>query len=259
MSAEVAEVVIGLLRRAQAIYDRFVATLTPAEAMTAGAKDKWAAKDVVAHIAYWISVENDRLERSLRGEDVPPEAEGEFQGHNERAFEERKDWTWEHVEAELHRAIDQAITLLKQCDVVQLSQPGTFKWTRDLSVGAHVLGVALWHGSTHLAWFNLDKGDGDRALGIMNDLRALYETYDDGKHRQFVMYDLACLHARLGQPDQALALLPGVFSLHPDLRTWAQKDPDLVTLRDLPDFQAMTGLAGTSAAPSPSAAPAAQS
>jgi tetratricopeptide (TPR) repeat protein len=50
-------------------------------------------------------------------------------------------------------------------------------------------------------------------------------------------YNLACLKAITGDTKRALAYLQKAFSLDPTVRDWAQKDADLETLRQLPEFK----------------------
>ena len=50
-------------------------------------------------------------------------------------------------------------------------------------------------------------------------------------------YNLACLKAITGDIKRALAYLQKAFSLDPTVRDWAQKDADLETLRQLPEFK----------------------
>ncbi len=50
-------------------------------------------------------------------------------------------------------------------------------------------------------------------------------------------YNLACLCAIKGEPDQGLVYLKKAVSLYAPVRDWARKDPDLKGLRGLPEFQ----------------------
>jgi tetratricopeptide (TPR) repeat protein len=52
-------------------------------------------------------------------------------------------------------------------------------------------------------------------------------------------YNLACFYALNGQTEKALAELREALLLRPDLREWSQQDTDLVSLRQLPAYQAL--------------------
>jgi hypothetical protein len=235
-----ADTVIEYLRHAQHLYDRFVSYLTPAEAMTKGMVGKWAAKDVIAHIIYWNDSANNRLERSLRGETISADENSDYLHQNDLNFEARRDWTWEQVEAEVVRVLERSIALVRQCSDEQLHVSGHFSWTRQDSVAARLVGNVLWHAGNHLAGYYVENGNADHALQVMRDLQTLYEPFEGGKHSGLIRYDTACIYARLGQAEQALALLPGAFQHDPDLIAWSRQDPDLVTLRDMPAFQTLT-------------------
>ena len=50
-------------------------------------------------------------------------------------------------------------------------------------------------------------------------------------------YNLACLNAITGDTKKAMAYLQKAVSLDPTVRDWAQRDTDLETLRQLPEFK----------------------
>jgi len=51
------------------------------------------------------------------------------------------------------------------------------------------------------------------------------------------LYNLACIYAKKGQPEQALAQLKKAARIEPGVGRSAASDPDLVSLRGLPDFE----------------------
>ena len=57
-------------------------------------------------------------------------------------------------------------------------------------------------------------------------------------------YNLACLYALQGQAKNSLVHLKKAISLDKSAREWAQKDKDLGSLRDLPEFKEITKSAG---------------
>ena len=50
------------------------------------------------------------------------------------------------------------------------------------------------------------------------------------------LYDLACVEARAGRPDDAIEHLRAALAARPEVREWAAGDSDLDTLRKRPDF-----------------------
>jgi hypothetical protein len=54
-------------------------------------------------------------------------------------------------------------------------------------------------------------------------------------------YNLACLEALTGNREQALASLRRALELRAELSHWTREDDDLESLRDDPEFRALTG------------------
>ena len=68
-------------------------------------------------------------------------------------------------------------------------------------------------------------------------IEAALEEYEE---RTFLLYNLACAEARLGETDLALGHLAAAISGYPDFAEHAAEDDDLATLRDHPRFQEIT-------------------
>ena len=80
-----------------------------------------------------------------------------------------------------------------------------------------------------------EKGRKDEALGEGG--KALEISPDD----PLILYNCACLYARLGELQRAIAALrQGIANGYEDFG-WMRNDPDLATLRGSPDFVALTG------------------
>ena len=54
-----------------------------------------------------------------------------------------------------------------------------------------------------------------------------------------MVYNLGCFYALIGQPGLAIAALRESFASAPQLREGIREDPELVSLRDDPTFQAL--------------------
>jgi tetratricopeptide (TPR) repeat protein len=80
-----------------------------------------------------------------------------------------------------------------------------------------------------------EKNDKDAALREGD--RALEISPDD----PLMLYNGACLYARLSEPQRAIeALRQGIANGYEDYG-WMRNDPDLASLRDNPDFIGLTG------------------
>jgi adenylate cyclase len=89
---------------------------------------------------------------------------------------------------------------------------------RTLSLGASAL---------------MDDGQAERALEWV--ARVLAVPTDETS----VHFNAACVYAKLGRKEEALACLEHVFSRGYGKRDWVEHDPDYDSLRDDPRFQAM--------------------
>lgn len=54
-----------------------------------------------------------------------------------------------------------------------------------------------------------------------------------------IQYNLACAYARVGATDESLAALSRAIDLGYGKANWAAEDPDLRSLRGLPEFRAL--------------------
>jgi Flp pilus assembly protein TadD len=86
---------------------------------------------------------------------------------------------------------------------------------------------ALSFGATTLATF------GRRAEALAWADRAVVIDPDEPS----VTYNVACVHAIVGRPDEALTLLEQVIARGFGRRGWVEHDPDLESLRDHPRFR----------------------
>jgi hypothetical protein len=93
----------------------------------------------------------------------------------------------------------------------------------------------------------LKTGSPERGVELM---RAFYASVLSSglpdKAVSDVAYDLACVLALAGRPDEAMDLLPVAFERNdraaaPVLRAWAREDADLTALHDREDFRTLVG------------------
>lgn len=80
-----------------------------------------------------------------------------------------------------------------------------------------------------------DRGDYEAALELVR------EGLGDRPGGVYLLYDVACYEALLGLRDDALAHLREVLEAVPRLRDHAARDDDFASLRDDPEFLAITG------------------
>ena len=123
--------------------------------------------------------------------------------------------------------------------------PGTLREAFAAEPGTTVLGIGAKPGEVFQpsGWewsfagtSLLAQGDEE---GARRELQAGIETYPDAWQGY---YNLACVEARLGNKDEALANLERAAGLEREaVAKWARKDSDFASLTDDPRFLALTG------------------
>ena len=81
----------------------------------------------------------------------------------------------------------------------------------------------------------LAKGQPDRAVSYFRQAASL-----SGGSAEPV-YNLACAYALLGDRDQAVSNLKTACTLNPEARDWAARDPDLLALKGVREFDEIVG------------------
>jgi tetratricopeptide (TPR) repeat protein len=79
----------------------------------------------------------------------------------------------------------------------------------------------------------LAKGDPAKALTYFVQARKSSAEYVEP------LYNMACAYARLNKKGAALSSLSQAAAMQPEVRLWASRDPDLASLRDDREFQAI--------------------
>jgi tetratricopeptide (TPR) repeat protein len=136
-----------------------------------------------------------------------------------------------------------------------VADAGTLVYLRD--PGTHREAVALEDGTTVLAiggrpgqhepsaweWFFAarslrDRGDLEGALAIIHEGQQVHPDHPS------LLYNIARYNLLLGRsPQDALAHLRRALELNPELVPFAREDPDFASVRDDPEFLAITGQA----------------
>jgi carbonic anhydrase len=97
-----------------------------------------------------------------------------------------------------------------------------------------VPGCGWGHVGEHLVHWHLDRGDAAAAERVARRVHDIeLANIEDPYQRAAAIYNLGCFYARNGRPAEAVPLVIEALDRAPDLRGWAQEDPDLVTIRHL--------------------------
>jgi tetratricopeptide (TPR) repeat protein len=122
--------------------------------------------------------------------------------------------------------------------IVAIRDPAVKRYARAEEAGTTVLAVGGRPGlhepsAWEWSFAGLAYGQqGDHERGIATIEEGLAEKGEDGP----LLYNLACLEALAGRPDDALEHLRRAVELRPEAAAWAQDDDDLAAIRDDPRF-----------------------
>jgi DinB superfamily len=182
---------------------------------------EWSARDVLAHLAAWRSVEA----RRLAGEPDGTSTDESEDDANARIQAERAAWSWERVCAEADASIDALMA-----GIVSTSEEDL---ARSERLVAGIGGNGVNHAIAHLADVAALPGRADRFAAFARQVEAILLRGRIGQRDAAVMlYNIACHHALAGELDDARRLLLDAFAARAELLDWALTDVDLAALRD---------------------------
>jgi len=193
----------------------------------ADAGGRWAAKDHLAHLAWWRTRAARVIDAARTGAEPPPSVEDDTQ--NALIYAETKDLAVAAVSENAKaawRALQDAILACSEEDL-RRRHP-------------HAAGSEIWetvpghagHIGTHLMWWYLERGEVERAEAA--ELWAYgveSEAFPEPAKRADATYNLACFYSRVGRTGKALELLRESLEAKPALRELARRDPDLDPIR----------------------------
>lgn len=229
---------LALVAQGHAEQQAFIAQLSAAEREALGAPDAWAAKDHIAHNAAWIADAARVISTAARGE--TPEPSPDYTEFNPRVFAAQQRQSWDVILADAAQADASLNAALEACSEDDLSDPERFLWRKGHPLGFEAFVSGYEHPVEHYGQFYLERGDVARARAVRQEAvetarRFMGETEAYG----FMVYNLGRFNANIGQPDLALAALREALASVPRLREWSREDPELMSLRDDPTFQAL--------------------
>ena len=226
---------IQLLERTREEEELYIARLSLQEREQPGRVDGWSAKDLMAHLAAWRLREADRLETAHGDGTRSPDAEPDTE--NARIWAEYAGKTWDEVRQALalgHRRLVDSVQALTDDE---LTDPERFAWQSGQPLWRGVVGNGCTHPVMHLADAYVKRAQADYAATMMEDVSTrLAELEDAPRWIGVVRYNLACFYALAGEKARGIDLLREALQLHPGLTEWSKEDPDLASLRGMPDY-----------------------
>jgi tetratricopeptide (TPR) repeat protein len=211
--------------------ERALADLLNADARTAaGTVERWAPKDHFVHLAVWAAYQARRLEAAATGNAPTQPAD------NDTVFLEHRDDPWETTWAALMRACDDAAAAVTRASDEQLTIPRPNGRTLlSLTINNFYL-----HPIAHVAQLHEELGDAASAEQVQQEAVAtMARLFGKGDHYANAIYNLGCYYALRGQSAEAIAQVREALAVNPTLTDLSKEDGDLVSLRELPEYQAL--------------------
>lgn len=223
---------LDVLRFAQQQEIAFIDRLSEAQRDAASAPDHWSAKDTIAHLAAWKQRLLDRLQGAPRDQrpDDPINAE---------IYEAHRAKTWGEVRALAEAAYQRTVEYVRAAPERDLTDAARSVHEDGRPPWVALLAQNVSHAMAHLWEYHLQHGEPDRAVTLQEATTAQLREMDDPAVYGFGVYNLACVYARAGRPQDAIRALGEALRLRPELAEWSKQDPDLDSLRDAPGYRAL--------------------
>ena len=241
--------VLELLREARAQELAQLARLSESERVATGTPERWSARDNVAHIAAWRERHAEKLATTLRG-DTPPiwTNMDHVNALNAAQFPLHASESWPVIAAFSERAYTALLSQVGAMSEEDLAENGRFPALNGDSLWGETLGNGVWHVYTHLVALAQSQGDQPQVERLQSAELAAQEAVArleiargaTPAQRAGGEYNLACRYALSGRTDAALASLRRSLSGRPELALHARHDDDFASLREHPDFLALT-------------------
>ena len=234
------ERLLDLLQRACDAEQALAASLSEAERCAAGAADKWTARDVLAHLAFWKEHLAQSIAAALKG--LPAPGIEDYESANRQTFEAHCADAWEQVCAWLERGSANLLETTRALGPEQLADTQLLTWQNDRPLWRLIVGNGYIHPVSHLAQVHTGRGQVQEATNLQEGAARLLRELDKTHGwRGGLSYNLACHYALIGQKEAAIRLLGKALQDAPDLRDWSRQDTDLESIREEPAYRELVG------------------
>jgi hypothetical protein len=216
--------------------DALIDGLTEEEKNAKGSIAQWSVKDMLAHLAFWGNHFNEQLMKAQAGEAVPM-AGDYYEILNDGVLLRNLDKPFETARSEERAAFQQTVKLLEGIDADDLCDPKYLEFLNGRPLLDRALGTECWHVLLHVSDHFTQKGD----LAKAERMQVAYteKLKDFPGWRANAVYNLACFFSLHGMKEKAYENLEIAFRERPELKEWAQKDPDMKPICEEADFKAL--------------------
>jgi hypothetical protein len=126
--------------------------LSDAQLIQPGVVADWSIKDILAHIAAWERLAQDRIHAALTGEPLKfPVISGDdfVDKFNAEVYENNKDVTLNEIQSEFRASHQEFMRQIESLDETFLPQKLPFDWAGDLTVQVLISSNTHWHYPEH--------------------------------------------------------------------------------------------------------------
>ena len=228
-TAQLRAVVVGLIAFAAAEEEMLLASAA-SDVADSGDERRWAAVPTVAHNTEFKAQQAERIAAVLTG--CAPPTFGEID-HRSPAVYGR--YAARAAVAAVGESRQVTASLLDGAGALgddDLVDPSRHPWLNGRSLWLQIIVRGFWHPTGHVADYYLRHGRPGRAVALQQHMLAT--TRYLGAPDQvagMAAYSLACAQAVAGSAEDAARTLAEAITLNPDVRTNADRDPDLESLR----------------------------
>lgn len=229
------DTLVSLLENTWAEIDQFTQSTGTAEREEIGTLQRWAARDMLAHLAYWNGIMAERI-AVLRAGGIPQRV-ADFNAANDAIFEHFQRTPWADVLDLLEKAHTDLLTQIEKLSESEINDPAAYAWLEGRPLWRRIIDTGYVHPMIHLFTAYLQRGDATAAQRLaQTEFDQLQPLDASDQWQATLIYNQACHQALAGDKASALVSLEKALTLAPSFADWALEDTDLANLRQEPAF-----------------------
>ena len=233
-NAQIKKEMLDLFKSLRIELAGIVDNLNESQKLKCGSMQKWGAKDMLAHLAFWGDHFNRQVEAVRAGKPVP-EAGDYYEILNDGILLRNKGKTFEEARQEEETIFAKSIALLETENPDDLVDPQKYAHMNGRSLLDRALGTECYHVAAHISDYYLKEGFYDKAVELQEEYAEKLLAFPGWAANAY--YNLACFYSLNGKVEKAINNLERAFKARPDLKEWAKKDADIDPLRSEPEYQ----------------------
>jgi hypothetical protein len=226
-----------LLQEGYQLEKEFVAALSDEERSAQGTFDRWTARDVIAHNAYWRKHHAEDVLAVLAGKTT---AEADETQVNQQVYSCYRDQSWEEIDALVQASLTTMGEAISSVSEADLRRGDFYSWSQGGPLWRAIVSNSYTHPIIHLGEWYIKRGDPARAGNMYQAMTGRLASLDDSPEWQgTIRYNNACSFSLLGDKETAINELRQALQLNPGLTEWSRQDSDLEPIRDEPGYKAL--------------------